>query len=221
MGRDSIGLMEFNGSHCALHRLSSPVPIHFVVADLKASKDTVVILRELNACFPHPSSPTEVCSIFFCRYPPHCSQHAMHQYVHTNQDLAWKAVLAICSGDLNSLAEAMAESQRLFNACAVQNCPSELTAPLLNRTINDPSLRPLHLAAKGIGSQGDGSIQFLCNSSEQQTQLLSVLSSDLWNYDAFALTIAASSPSAEPHQSLTRQRSVFLYLYSLYRDSAR
>ena len=60
MGRDSIGLMEFNGSHCALHRLSTPIPIHFVVADLKASKDTVVILRDLNSCFPHPITPQQV-----------------------------------------------------------------------------------------------------------------------------------------------------------------
>lgn len=60
MGRDSIGLMEFNGSHCALHRLSTPIPIHFVVADLKASKDTVAILRDLNSCFPHPITPQQV-----------------------------------------------------------------------------------------------------------------------------------------------------------------
>lgn len=64
MGRDSIGLMEFNESHCSLHKLSSPVPIHFVVADMKAGKDTVVILRSLNECFPEPSSPQQVIFIF-------------------------------------------------------------------------------------------------------------------------------------------------------------
>lgn len=60
MGRDSIGLMEFNESHCSLHRLTSPIPIYFVVADMKAGKDTVVILRSLNECFPEPSSSQQV-----------------------------------------------------------------------------------------------------------------------------------------------------------------
>ena len=116
----------------------------------------------------------------------------MHTYAHVNQDLAWKSILAISSGDLTSLAEAMREAQKLFNDCAMINCPSELTAPVLNRTINDPSLRSYYLAAKGVGSQGDGSIQFLCESAEQQTQLLSIISAEPWNYDAFALTIAPS-----------------------------
>jgi hypothetical protein len=60
MGRDSIGLMEFNGADCTLHRLSTPIVIHFVVADLKASKDTVAILRDLNSCFPHPATAEQV-----------------------------------------------------------------------------------------------------------------------------------------------------------------
>jgi hypothetical protein len=119
----------------------------------------------------------------------------MHTYSHANQDLAWKAILAISSGDLTSLAEAMDQAQKIFNECAVMNCRSELTAPLLNRTINDSSLRPYYLAAKGVGSQGDGCIQFLCASAEQQSQLLSLLSAEPWSYDAFALTIAPSATS--------------------------
>lgn len=60
MGKDSIGLMEFNESNCSLHKLSSPVPIYFVVADMKAGKDTVVILKSLNECFPEPLSSQQV-----------------------------------------------------------------------------------------------------------------------------------------------------------------
>ncbi len=60
MGRDSIGLMEFNGAQCALHRLRSPVPIYFVVADMRAGKDTVEILRALNECFPLPDTQQQV-----------------------------------------------------------------------------------------------------------------------------------------------------------------
>ena len=34
--------------------------LFFVVVDLGASKDTVKILGDLNACFPYPSNPTQV-----------------------------------------------------------------------------------------------------------------------------------------------------------------
>lgn len=38
--------------------------LYFVIVDLKAGKDTVVILRDLNKCFPHPQDYTQVlCSV--------------------------------------------------------------------------------------------------------------------------------------------------------------
>lgn len=120
----------------------------------------------------------------------------MHLYSHKNQDLAWKAIIAITTGDLQLLAQTMTQAQQLFNESAIHNCPSELTAPVLNSTLQNPHLKQHYLAAKGVGSQGDGSIQFLCESYEQQQQLLNVLTSNPWNYDAFALTIA---PTTVPH----------------------
>jgi len=54
MGSETIGLMTFNGNKCNLRILHCNTSLHFVVADLKSSKDTVVILKELNACFPFP-----------------------------------------------------------------------------------------------------------------------------------------------------------------------
>ena len=64
MGRDGIGLMEFNESSCLLHKLSSPIPIYFVVADMKAGKDTVIILNNLNECFPEPNNSQQVFHLF-------------------------------------------------------------------------------------------------------------------------------------------------------------
>ena len=61
MGPNSVGLMEFNGQHCILHRLHCAAPLYFVVADLRAGKNTIDILRSLNDCFPMPSSEAQVC----------------------------------------------------------------------------------------------------------------------------------------------------------------
>ena len=55
-----VGIMHFVNSSCRLQPLPCKVRLHFVVADLRASKDTVVILRDLNACFPIPKNPTQV-----------------------------------------------------------------------------------------------------------------------------------------------------------------
>ncbi len=55
-----VGIMHFINSSCRLQPLPCKVRLHFVVADLRASKDTVVILRDLNACFPIPKSDIQV-----------------------------------------------------------------------------------------------------------------------------------------------------------------
>lgn len=60
MGADAIGLMEFQRSKCSVRVIPNAKTLYFVVADIGASKDTVVILRDLNNCFPVPKSATEV-----------------------------------------------------------------------------------------------------------------------------------------------------------------
>ena len=66
MGKGRVAVMDFDndsdgdGCRCQLRLLTTPVPLYFVVADLKAAKDTVAILRDLNACFPEPQSEAQV-----------------------------------------------------------------------------------------------------------------------------------------------------------------
>jgi hypothetical protein len=42
------------------HGSNGPFVLRFVVVDLKAPKDTISILRNLNACFPVPLTETQV-----------------------------------------------------------------------------------------------------------------------------------------------------------------
>jgi hypothetical protein len=62
MGRGAVGVMRFSGDRCTLRQLSCRQPLYFVVGDLKAAKDTVVILRELSRCFPTPANDQQVSS---------------------------------------------------------------------------------------------------------------------------------------------------------------
>ena len=60
MGSGSIALMMFDGEECNLRVLRCPDTLYFVVADLKAGKDTVKILKSLNDCFPIATSSVQV-----------------------------------------------------------------------------------------------------------------------------------------------------------------
>ncbi len=60
MGPNASAVMKFKGDSCEMTVLKCGRQLHFVFADLKSSKDTIVILRELNACFPFPQNESQV-----------------------------------------------------------------------------------------------------------------------------------------------------------------
>ena len=66
MGPHKIALMEFDDDRCELTVLHNQRALYFVVADLRAAKDTVVILRSLNQCFPRAQDTAQV-----LLHPPH------------------------------------------------------------------------------------------------------------------------------------------------------
>lgn len=96
----------------------------------------------------------------------------MHQYVKRNCDeIAPRAVSAIIAGNVTELAVCMKEAQEDFDHSAIPNCPKQLSSPKLHSLINDDELKSISLAVKGIGSQGDGSAQILCESENLQNKV--------------------------------------------------
>lgn len=59
MGEGAIGCMLFDSRSVKVQVLHNRLPLYFVVADLKAGKDTKAILAKLNGCFPYPKDPKE------------------------------------------------------------------------------------------------------------------------------------------------------------------
>ena len=82
-------------------------------------------------------------------------------------------------------------AQILFDRCAMPNCPSQLTSPKLHSILNNTSMKSICLAMKGVGSQGDGSVQILCADEVAQERVL-VLLTEL-GCEGFKLTIPASA----------------------------
>ena len=79
----------------------------------------------------------------------------------------------------NDLGALMRQSQQHFNALARPQCPSELTAPHLQRLLAYEKIQPLIWGGKGIGSQGDGSAQLVCRGAAEQEQVQAILEKDL------------------------------------------
>ena len=137
-------------------------------------------------------------------FPEDEKKNTMHQYILKNHELIWNAVSSIEEGDMFKLASSMNNAQINFDKC-IDNCPSELTSPKLHRVINDENLRAISLAIKGVGSQGDGSVQVLCASSEMQKKALDILQTQL-DCDGFLLTIPSTNNDVWPNRSRSINR---------------
>ncbi|MBQ2120585.1 MAG: hypothetical protein II197_06480, partial [Peptococcaceae bacterium] len=64
---------------------------------------------------------------------------------------------------------------------------SALEAPKLASVLNDSNIKPLIYGGKGVGSHGDGSVQFLARDKESQLQLRDYLNAN--GMKAYCLTI--------------------------------
>jgi UTP-glucose-1-phosphate uridylyltransferase len=88
-------------------------------------------------------------------------------------------VEALQSGDAAQLGALMVEAQAHFDRCAMPACPGELTAPVLHRVLSYEPLKPHVWGGKGVGSQGDGSAQFVARSKSDQQAVVDILERDL------------------------------------------
>ena len=139
----------------------SPTPLHYVLVDLQGTKSTTLILQGLQDGFPNPSTD-------------------VHRGVHEllgpiNKDICDRACKALAVGDVEMLGKLMYEAQAAFDRLAQPACPSQLTMPLLHKVMDHAPLKELVYGIKGVGSQGDGTGQLLCKSSEAQAEVQKIL----------------------------------------------
>lgn len=166
-------LMTFDGDEVEVKTLNVKKHLYWVFADLCAKKDTIKILRDLNKGFPFASNEVEL-----------REQRALGEL---NQNIIDRAVSYMASGDAEALGKLMVEAQQLFDFNIAPMCPEELTSPKLHETLNDPVIQRLSYGGKGVGSQGDGSVQFLAKDKDCQQQIIDYLNSK--GMKAYPLTI--------------------------------
>ena len=165
-------LMTFDGDEIEVRSLNVKKPLHWVFADLCAEKDTIKILSDLNKAYPFPNSDAE---------------RAEHEALgEDNIEIVDRAIEYMASGDVESLGKLMTEAEANFDA-KVAPMSSALWSPKLHAVLQDPAIQPLVWGGKGVGSHGDGSVQFLARDEESQQKVADYLNSQ--GMKAYTLTL--------------------------------
>lgn len=158
-------LMTFDGDRLDTTELQVTNELYFVIVNLQAHKDTMEILNRLNRSYPIAENEIE---------------RGVHELLGPiNKRIVHEAVEALHSTDTQRLGRLMTEAQNFFDKYATPACPEELTAPVLHRVLNFEPLKPHILGGKGVGSQGDGTAQFLARSVEDQQAVVEIIERDL------------------------------------------
>lgn len=153
--------MEFDGTEVNTKRISVGSVFYWAIANLCAAKDTVKILADLNKCYPFADDE---------------KQQRVHEALgEDNKVIIEKAREYLKAGDAESLGALMVEAQQLFDEKIAPASPKELSAPVLHSVLNDPEIQQWIYGAKGVGSQGDGTVQFLCKDAQSRAELMKYL----------------------------------------------
>ena len=166
-------LMTFDGDEIEVKTLNVKKHLYWVFADLCAEKDTIKILRDLNKGFPFASNEME-----------EREQKALGE---ENQRIIKLAIDYMANGDAEALGKLMIGAQTLFDQAVAPMCPEELTSPKLHEVLADPIIKQWTYGGKGVGSQGDGSVQFLAKDADCQQKLIDYMNSQ--GMRAYPLTI--------------------------------
>ena len=165
-------LMTFDGDEIEVRSLNVKKHLYWVFADLCAEKDTIKILSDLNKAYPFPNTDAE---------------KAEHEALgEQNLDIIERATKFMAEGNAEALGKLMTEAEALFDA-KVAPMSSALWSPKLHAVLQDPTVQALSWGGKGVGSHGDGSVQFLARSEETQKQLVDYLNEQ--GMKAYKLTL--------------------------------
>ena len=186
-------LMTFDGDRLGVSPLALSQPLYLVIADLHATKDTKLILESLNRAFPVAESSLH--------------RQAQDYLGPVNARIVQDAAAALQAGDAAQLGALMQEAQVCFDAALQPLCPEELSAPKLHEVLAYDPIQPYIYGGKGVGSQGDGTVQFIARDEAAQAQMISILEADL-GLTCLRLTLAPTSEQTRPPRTATRSSIV-------------
>ena len=165
--------IRFDGHEISVERLVIKKELHMVISNVRGTKDTIKILADLNRSYPFAADDKD---------------KVVHQALgEDNIAIVTKAIEFMRAGDLKALGNLMTRAQENFDQKVAPASPENLLAPALHELLKDNFIKRLAYGGKGVGSQGDGTVQFLSKGKKEQKELIDYLSSQ--GLAPFALTI--------------------------------
>lgn len=163
------------GNNMKVEPLELERPTYMVVVDLNKEKNTQKILSDLNKCFMREDSTKR--------------KYLRYALGEANTEIVALAKKALICGDSETLGRLMCRAQQAFDEFVRPVSPIELASPKLHWLLSLPEIQDFVWGGKGVGSQGDGSAQFITKGPEAQRELIQLLSEmDVCPYE---LTIGA------------------------------
>ncbi|SEQ86705.1 UTP-glucose-1-phosphate uridylyltransferase [Lachnospiraceae bacterium NE2001] len=169
-------LMYFDEDKIKTRELRVGSTFYWVIADLMATKDTIKILSDLSKAYPFARNKMD--------------KNVQEALGIDNQRIINNAIAFLESGDAEGLGKLMIYAQKIFDEKVAPAC-SELKAPILHSVLNDPLVKPYIYGGKGVGSQGDGTVQFLAKGKNEAKLLQDYLYKQR-GMQSFALTLKPS-----------------------------
>jgi UTP-glucose-1-phosphate uridylyltransferase len=162
---DKPVLMTFDGDRIDVEELKVAADLHFIIVDLCAGKDTKEILNRLNHCYPFAENDLQ--------------KKVQHYLGPVSGRLTHEAADALRRGDAARIGALMKEAQQAFDSHCAPACPAQLDAPVLHKVLGYGPIQKHILGGKGVGSQGDGTAQFIVAGKEQQDTVASIIEKEL------------------------------------------
>ena len=158
-------MMTFDADQIDVEEINVSKDLYFVIVDLGAGKDTRLILNRLNHCYPFAENDM---------------QRNVQKYLGPiSTRITHEAYKALHQGDAVRVGTLMKAAQAEFDKYVQPACPSQLTAPVLHKVLNYDPIQPHILGGKGVGSQGDGTAQFIVKDAESQQKVVEIIERDL------------------------------------------
>jgi len=110
-----------------------------------------------------------------------------------NEQIVRRAYGAIQTGNAQELGKLMTEAQQMFDRLVAPSSPKQLKSPLLHEVLCFEGIAEHIYGGKGVGSQGDGTAQFVARSASDRDTAMAKIEAAFPQMQCLPLTILNGS----------------------------